>query len=52
MKIKHKIDRRIFVLEAKNEKLKTETKLGQRLINSFKVNLNNEKIKELKKLLE
>lgn len=50
--MKKKIIKRIKVLEAKNELLKLETKLSQRLINSFKINLNNEKIKELKKLLE
>ena len=52
MKLKNKIKKRILILERKNEVLKTEEKLGQRLINAFKVNQNSTIIKELKKLIK
>lgn len=51
-KLKTKIKNRIKVLKAENLVLQEEQSLTKRLINSFKINLNNEKIKELKKLIK
>lgn len=52
MKLKTKIKNRIEVLKAENLVLKQEEQLTKRLINSFKINQNNNVVKELKKLIK
>lgn len=52
MKLKTKIKNRINVLKAENLVLKQEEQLTKRLINSFKINQNNNVVKELKKLIK
>lgn len=52
MKLKTKIKNRINVLKAENLVLKQEEQLKKRLINSFKINQNNNVVKELKKLIK
>ena len=52
IKLKTKIKNRIKVLKAENLVLQKEQQFTKRLINSFRINLNNEKIKELKKLIK
>lgn len=52
IKLKTKIKSRIKVLKAEKLVLQQEQQLTKRLINSFKINQNNNIIKELKKLIK
>lgn len=52
IKLKTKIKNRIKVLKAENLVLQQEQQLSKRIINAFKINRNDDIIKELKKLLK